>query len=163
MAVALKPGDKAPDFSLIDQHGKTVRLSDYRGKKLLVYFYPKADTPGCTKQSCAVRDARQDLKGLSVEVLGISPDPVEDQLKFDTKYSLGFPLLADTAHQASDAYGVWGDKSAYGRIFKGVTRSSFLVDEEGKLLRVWYAVKPEETVPKAREALQELAAGSQAA
>ncbi len=157
MAVTLKPGDNAPDFSLPDQHGIMVRLSDYRGRKLLVYFYPKADTPGCTKQSCAVRDARQDLKRLSVEVLGISADDVKDQLAFDNKYTLGFPLLADTDHRVCDAYGVWGDKSAYGKLFKGITRSSFLVGEDGTLLRVWYAVKPDETVPKAEEALKELA------
>lgn len=160
MAATLKSGDNAPDFSLLDQHGKTVRLRDFRGKKVLLYFYPKADTPGCTKQSCAVRDARQGLSRLSVEVIGISPDRVEDQLRFDMKYSLGFPLLADPEHTTADAYGVWGDKSAYGKLFKGVTRSSFLVGDDGALLRVWYNVKPDETVPKAQEALAELAAVS---
>jgi peroxiredoxin Q/BCP len=152
----LEKGQKAPDFSLMDQNGKTVKLSDFRGRKVLLYFYPKADTPGCTKQSCSVRDARQDLKRLSVDVLGISPDPIEDQKKFDAKHSLGFPLLADTDHAVSDAYGVWGDKSMYGKLFHGVARSSFLIGEDGEILRVWYKVKPEDTVPKAKEALKEL-------
>jgi len=152
----LEQGQTAPEFALKDQNGNTVKLSDFRGRKVLLYFYPKADTPGCTKQSCAVRDARQDLGKLSVAALGISPDAPEDQKKFDVKYSLGFPLLADTDHTAADAYGVWGDKSLYGKLFHGITRSSFLIDENGKILRVWYAVKPEETVPKAREALAEL-------
>jgi peroxiredoxin Q/BCP len=154
----LEKGQKAPEFALKDQDGKTVKLSDYRGRKLLVYFYPKADTPGCTTQSCSVRDARQDLKKLSMEVVGISPDPPEDQKKFDLKYSLGFPLLADTEHTVAEAYGVWGDKSMYGKLFHGITRSSFLIDEEGKILRAWYKVKPEETVPKAKEALAEIEA-----
>ncbi len=153
----LTEGQKAPAFSLLDQNGKTVKLSDYKGKKLLVYFYPAADTPGCTKQSCAVRDARQDLKKLNVDAVGISPDVPEDQKKFDVKYSLGFPLLADTDHKVADAFGVWGEKNLYGKVSMGIIRSSFLVDESGTLLKVWYKVKPEETVPKAQEALAELA------
>ncbi|MGA2481177.1 MAG: thioredoxin-dependent thiol peroxidase, partial [Spirochaetia bacterium] len=156
MAVTLSEGQKAPDFSLSDQDGKTVKLSDFRGRKLLLYFYPKADTPGCTTQSCAVRDARQDMKKLSVDVLGLSPDAPEDQKKFDKKYSLGFPLLADTDHAAAEAYGVWGEKTNYGKTYMGIKRSSFLVDEKGMLLRVWYNVKPEDTVPKAKEALAQV-------
>jgi thioredoxin-dependent peroxiredoxin len=157
MSVTLSEGHEAPDFSLPDQNGKTVKLSELKGRKVLLYFYPKADTPGCTTQSCAVRDARQDLKKLKVDVLGLSPDQPEDQKKFDTKYSLGFPLLADTDHATAEAYGVWGDKTMYGKTYKGIIRSSFLVDEGGLILRAWYAVKPDETVPKAREALEELA------
>ena len=161
MDVTLSPGQKAPGFSLSDQDGRTVKLSDFKGRKVLLYFYPRADTPGCTTQSCAVRDARQDMKKLNVDVIGISPDTPEDQKKFDEKFSLGFPLLADTAHSAAEAYGVWGDKTNYGKTYKGIFRSSFLVDEKGQVQRAWYKVKPEETVPRAREALEELArAGS---
>jgi thioredoxin-dependent peroxiredoxin len=156
MAVILSQGQKAPDFSLTDQDGRTVKLSDYRGRRLLLYFYPKADTPGCTTQSCAVRDARQDMKKLSVDVLGISPDTPEDQKKFDVKYSLGFPLLADTDHAVAEAYGVWGEKTNYGKTYMGIIRSSFLVDEKGTILRAWYKVKPEDTVPKATEALAQV-------
>ena len=158
MDVTLASGQKAPDFSLSDQDGRTVKLSDFRGSKVLLYFYPEADTPGCTTQSCAVRDARQDLKNLKVDVLGLSPDAPEKQKKFDVKYSLGFPLLADIGHTTADAYGVWGDKTNYGKTYKGIIRSSFLVDEKGVILRAWYKVRPEETVPKAREALEQLAA-----
>jgi len=156
MDVKLTNGQRAPDFSLSDQDGRTVSLSDFRGRKVLLYFYPEADTPGCTTQSCAVRDAKQDLKKLKVDVLGLSPDPPEKQKKFDTKYSLGFPLLADLGHKVADAYGVWGDKTNYGKTYKGIIRSSFLVDENGVILRAWYKVKPEETVPKAEEALEQL-------
>ncbi len=154
----LAEGRKAPEFSLLDQNGKTVKLSDFRGRKVLVYFYPKADTPGCTTQSCAVRDARQDFRSLKVEALGISPDTPEDQKKFDVKFSLGFPLLADTDHATADAYGVWGEKTSFGKTSMGIIRSSFLIDEKGQIARAWYGVKPEETVPKAKEALGELAA-----
>lgn len=157
MAVMLSPGQSAPGFLLQDQNGATVRLSDYRGRKVLLYFYPKADTPGCTTQSCAVRDARQDMKKLNVDVLGLSPDTPADQKKFDVKFSLGFPLLADTDHAVADAYGVWGEKTSYGKTSMGIIRSSFLIDENGLVQRAWYKVKPEETVPKAREALEDLA------
>jgi peroxiredoxin Q/BCP len=158
MDVMLTSGQKAPDFSLSDQDGRTVALSDFRGRKVLLYFYPEADTPGCTTQSCAVRDARQDLKKLKVDVLGLSPDAPEKQKKFDIRYSLGFPLLADLDHKTADAYGVWGDKTNYGKTYKGIVRSSFLVDEKGVILRAWYKVKPEDTVTKAREALEQLSA-----
>jgi peroxiredoxin Q/BCP len=157
MEVTLGPGQKAPGFSLKDQNGSAVRLSDFKGRKVLVYFYPRADTPGCTTQSCAVRDARQDMKKLNVDVLGISPDTPEDQKKFDVKFSLGFPLLADTDHAVAEAYGVWGEKTNYGKTSMGIIRSSFLIDEKGAIQRAWYKVKPEETVPRAREALEELA------
>jgi len=155
MEGTLAPGQKAPGFSLTDQNGAVVKLSDFKGRKVLVYFYPRADTPGCTTQSCAVRDARQDMKKLNVDVLGISPDTPEDQKKFDVKFSLGFPLLADTNHAVAEAYGVWGEKTNYGKTSMGIIRSSFLIDESGAVQRAWYKVKPEETVPKAREALEE--------
>src|SRR5208283_3033243 len=157
MDVILAPGQKAPGFSLSDQDGNKVTLSGFKGRKVLVYFYPKADTPGCTTQSCAVRDARQDMKKLNVDVLGLSPDTPADQKKFDVKYSLGFPLLADTDHRVAEAYGVWGEKTNYGKTSMGIIRSSFLIDEKGKVQRAWYKVKPEDTVPRAREALEELA------
>src|SRR5688500_15156155 len=149
----LKPGDKAPDFSLVDQRGKTVKLKDFRGKRLVVYFYPKADTPGCTTQSCAVRDARADLKKLKAAVVGISPDTPEKQKKFDDKYNLGFPLLADEGHKVAGAWGVWGDKVLYGRKFKGIIRSAFVIDEKGKVADVFYKVSPKATVPKVSAAL----------
>ena len=150
----LAPGDRAPKFALKDQHGKTVNLGDFAGRKVLVYFYPKADTPGCTTQSCAVRDARSDFDDRGVAVVGISPDPVDRQRKFDDKYELGFPLLADEDHAVASAYGVWGKKSMYGRTYDGIKRSSFLIDERGKVLEAWYGVSPKDTVPKAEAALE---------
>lgn len=150
----LKPGDKAPEFSLADQRGKTVKLKDFRGKRLVVYFYPKADTPGCTTQSCAVRDARAGLKKLKAAVVGISPDTPEKQKKFDDKYDLGFPLLADEGHKIASSWGVWGDKTLYGRKFKGIIRSAFVIDEKGKVADVFYKVSPKDTVPKVSAALE---------
>ena len=149
----LAEGDQAPSFALSDQHGKTVRLEDFRGRKVLVYFYPEADTPGCTTQSCDVRDHRQELGELGVVVVGISPDDPAAQLAFDRKFSLGFPLLADTDHAVSEAWGTWGEKTMYGKQYIGMTRSSFLIDEEGRVQRAWYRVKADQTVPKATHAL----------
>jgi thioredoxin-dependent peroxiredoxin len=151
----LNVGDKAPAFALKDQHGKAVRLSGFKGRPVVVYFYPKADTPGCTQQSCNLRDAFPQLKKLNAAVVGISPDPVEKQKKFDDKYSLGFPLLADIDHETADAWGVWGEKSLYGRKFMGIVRSAFVVDEKGKLAGVFYKVSPKDTVPKVEGALKE--------
>jgi thioredoxin-dependent peroxiredoxin len=150
----LRPGDPAPPFTLSDQHGSTVRLEDFRGRTLLVYFYPEADTPGCTKQSCDVRDHREDLIGIGLDVVGISPDTPGDQLAFDRKYHLGFPLLADEDHAVADAWGVWGKTTEDGETFEEVRRSSFLVDAEGRIRQAWYGVKPKETVPKALASLQ---------
>jgi peroxiredoxin Q/BCP len=149
----LSPGDKAPSFSLRDQNGKTVKLADYKGKKLLVYFYPKAMTSGCTKQACDIRDHRQDLVKLGVDVVGISPDEPEKQKEFDEKYSLCFPLLSDPDHKVAQAWGVWGERSMYGKNFEGIIRSSFLVDEKGTITHTWYNVKPLDTAPKAQRAL----------
>jgi peroxiredoxin Q/BCP len=149
----LWPGDQAPQFALDDQHGDTVRLSDFKGRKVLVYFYPRADTPGCTNQSCSVRDAREDLSGAGIEVLGISPDTPAKQARFDDKYSLGFPLLADTDHAVAEAFGVWDEKSLYGKKYMGIVRSSFLIDEDGRIEAAWYGVSPKDTVPNARAAL----------
>ena len=149
----LQPGDTAPAFSLSDQHGNTVALGDFKGRKLLVYFYPEADTPGCTTQSCDLRDHRQEFAGLGVDVVGISPDEPSKQLAFDQKYSLGFPLLADTDHAVAEAWGTWGEKTYKGKTYLGIIRSSFLVDEDGRIERAWYKVKPEDTVPEAQAAL----------
>jgi peroxiredoxin Q/BCP len=149
----LKEGDKAPAFALKDQQGKTTRLSQYKGRKLVVYFYPKADTPGCTQQSCNLRDAMPDLTKLGVDVVGISPDAPAKQAKFDEKYSLGFPLLSDEDHAVAQAWGTWGEKSLYGRKFMGIIRSAFLIDEKGKLAGVFYKVSPKDTLPKIKGAL----------
>jgi thioredoxin-dependent peroxiredoxin len=153
MTTELHTGDAAPPFRLTDQHGDTVTLDDYRGRKVLVYFYPEADTPGCTTQSCDLRDHRQEFTKLGVDVIGISPDEPDKQLAFDEKYSLGFPLLADTDHEVATAWGTWGEKTNYGKTYMGITRSSFLIDENGNIEQAWYRVKPENTVPKAQEAL----------
>ena len=149
----LEPGNVAPPLELLDQEGKTVSLADFAGRKLLVYFYPKADTPGCTTQSCAVRDAREDFSSLGMDVVGISPDKPDAQSKFDQKFGLGFPLLADTDHAVAEAYGVWGEKMNYGKKYWGIIRSSFLIDEQGHVEQAWYKVSPKDTVPNARKAL----------
>ena len=139
----LKPGDKAPAINLLDQSGDKVKLSDYKGRKVLVFFYPKADTPGCTAQACGLRDVSAQIGDTAV--LGISPDKPAKQAKFDEKYSLGFPLLADEEHAAAEAYGVWAEKSMYGRKYMGIVRSAFLVDEKGKIAETWYKVSPKDT------------------
>jgi len=149
----LKVGDPAPEFSLLEQHGETVRLEDYRGKKLLVYFYPEADTAGCTIQSCDLRDHRQELAGIGLDVVGISPDDPRKQLAFDERYQLGFPLLADEDHEVATAWGTWVEKHRGGHTYMGILRSSFLVDEEGRIEQVWSPVTPEDTVPKAIAAI----------
>jgi peroxiredoxin Q/BCP len=149
----LKPGDRAPEFALQDQQGQIVKLTDFKGKKVLLFFYPKALTSGCTKQACSVRDARSELADLGIAALGLSPDPIVLQKKFATKHSLGFPLLSDPDHAVADAFGVWGEKSMYGKKYEGIIRSAFLIDETGRIMGAWYKVSPEQTVPKAREAL----------
>jgi peroxiredoxin Q/BCP len=149
----LTVGDKAPAFSLQDQSGATVSLARFKGKKLLIYFYPKANTPGCTVQSCAVRDAKPAFARKGVAVVGVSPDKMAAQQKFDDKFGLGFPLLADTDHAMAEAYGVWGEKSMYGKKYFGIIRSSFLIDEKGKIAGAWYKVSPGDTVPEAMAGL----------
>ncbi len=150
----LKPGDPAPPFALLDQDRNTVALEDYRGKRLIVYFYPEADTPGCTVQSCDLRDHRQDLAGIGADVVGISPDAPDKQLAFDRKYGLGFPLLSDPDHRTAEAWGSWGEKTRGGKTTIGLIRSSFLVDEEGRIEQAWSPVTPEDTVPNALAALR---------
>jgi thioredoxin-dependent peroxiredoxin len=151
MTQQLDAGQSAPEFELSDQRGELVSLQKYRGQKVLIYFYPKADTPGCTKQSCGLRDVLGDIGDTAV--LGISPDTPEKQAKFDEKYGLGFPLLADTEHEVAEAYGVWGERSMYGKKYMGINRSAFLVDEEGNLEQVWYKISPDDTPKKLVAAL----------
>ena len=141
----LEAGDNAPELGLTDQDGNTIKLSTYKGRKLFVFFYPKADTPGCTEQSCLLRDAIGAGQVGRTLIVGISPDASAKQKKFDTKYSLGFPLLADTEHTVSQAYGVWKEKSLYGRKYMGIERSAFLINEQGKILRTWYKISPKDT------------------
>lgn len=150
----LEPGDKAPAFSLEDQNGKTVKLGSFKGKKLLVYFYPRANTSGCTKQACDVRDSEKVLEKLEVAVVGVSPDTPERQKKFAEKYGLGFPLLADEDRTVAKAYAAWGVKNLYGKKTEGIIRSAFLIDEKGKVLEAWYKVKPLDMVPAVEAALK---------
>jgi peroxiredoxin Q/BCP len=149
----LKKGDKAPFFEVTNQDGKRVTLSDYSGQKLLLYFYPKANTGGCTKQATSIRDAQEELSGLGVKAAGVSPDSPQVQKRFDDKHELGFALLSDGDHKVADAYGVWGEKSMYGKKYEGIIRSSFLIDKDGKIIDAWYKVSPKDTVPKALESL----------
>ena len=149
----LKVGDKAPAFTLTDQNGKKVKLADFKGKRVLLYFYPKALTGGCTTQSCAVSEALPQLKKLKVVALGCSPDGPELQKKFDEKHQLGFPLLCDEDHAIADKYGVWGEKSMYGKKYFGIIRSAFVIDEAGKIAGAFYKVSPKDTVPKALDVL----------
>jgi thioredoxin-dependent peroxiredoxin len=129
-------GEKAPSFSGETQQGNTISLNDYAGKKVALYFYPKDDTPGCTKQACNLRDEYQTLKEAGVEVVGVSADDVESHQKFANKYSLPFPLIADTDRSICEAYGVYGERSLYGRKFMGIKRTTYLSDEEGKIAAV---------------------------
>lgn len=142
----MKPGIQAPDFSLYDQDGKQHSLSDYRGKKVLIYFYPKDDTPGCTTEACSFRDSYEALKLSGLVVLGISKDSVSSHKKFADKFNLPFPLLADEDTSVCQLYGVWGLKKFMGREYMGIERQSFLIDEEGKIAKVYEKVKPQEHV-----------------
>ncbi len=140
----LNPGDQAPDFTLPDQNGNEVTLSSLRGKNVVLYFYPKADTPGCTTQACGIRDHRADYEHADAVVLGVSPDPVKAIAKFDEKYGLGFPLLGDEDHKVAEAYGVWVQKSMYGRKYMGMERSTFVIGPDGVIQNVFRKVKPAE-------------------
>jgi peroxiredoxin Q/BCP len=140
----LTPGDTAPDFTLPDQEGNPVTLSTLRGKSVVLYFYPKADTPGCTTQACGVRDHRADYEKAGAVVLGVSPDPVKKIAKFDEKYGLRFPLLADEDHAVAEAYGVWVQKSMYGRTYMGNERSTLVIGPDGTVKAVLRKVKPAE-------------------
>ncbi|MBW3127806.1 MULTISPECIES: thioredoxin-dependent thiol peroxidase [Hymenobacter] len=134
--MALQAGDTAPAFTATDQDGNTVSLSDFRGKKVALYFYPKDDTPGCTAQACNLRDHQEELTAKNVQVLGVSTDSEASHKKFALKYDLPFPLLADTDKQLVEAYGVWQEKKNYGRAYMGIVRTTFLIDEEGVIEKV---------------------------
>ncbi|MGD0453387.1 MAG: thioredoxin-dependent thiol peroxidase [Solirubrobacteraceae bacterium] len=151
----IEQGDQAPDFTLPDQDGHPVKLSDLRGQPVVVYFYPKADTPGCTTQACGVRDHRVDYAKAGAVVLGISPDPVAKVKKFHDKQALNFPLLADEGHAVADSYGVWVQKSMYGRTYFGNERTTFVLDSDGAIVRVLRKVKPGEHDDLVLEVLQQ--------
>jgi peroxiredoxin Q/BCP len=139
--MTLQPGDPAPDFALPDQDGRLVQLSGCRGRKVVVYFYPQDDTPGCTKEACQFNDSLADFTGRGVEVIGISADDADSHRRFRAKYGLGFTLLTDAGHQVATRYGAYGEKMLYGRPTTGVIRSTFLVDEQGRVERAWYGVR----------------------
>ena len=140
----LKEGDAAPDFETRDAEGNAVKLSDLRGRNVVLYFYPKDDTPGCTKEACGFRDSFAEFRGRGIEVLGVSTDDEKSHRKFAEKYGLPFTLLADTEHRVADLYGVYGEKQFMGRKYMGVARKTFLIDEEGRLRKVFDRVKVDE-------------------
>ena len=152
MLKTLKEGDKAPDFTVTDGDGKTVRLKDFRGKKVVLYFYPKDDTPGCTKEACAFRDSYSTFRRLGIEVLVVSLDSEKSHQKFAKKYDLPFHLLADTDRAVSDKYGTYGEKKFMGRTYMGNHRMTFLIDEKGKIKKIFSKVKPEEHAEEVLEA-----------
>jgi len=139
----VEEGKPAPDFELKTDAGDSVKLSDFRGKPVVLYFYPKDDTPGCTKQACGIRDSYDVFEQRGAVVLGVSPDTETSHVKFKQKYELPFTLLADPEHQVSEEYGVWGEKSFAGKKYMGVERSTFLIDSEGKVAKVMRRVKPD--------------------
>lgn len=147
----LTPGTKAPAISLSDQHGNTVTLRTFRGRRVMIFFYPKANTPGCTQQACGLRDVVSQVGDTAI--IGISPDKPTAQAKFDDKYGLGYPLLADTEHAVAEAYGVWKEKSLYGKKYMGIERSAFLVGADGTIEQAWYKISPKDTPVKLLEAL----------
>jgi thioredoxin-dependent peroxiredoxin len=138
----ISSGIPAPDFSLPDETGKVRRLSEYRGHPVILYFYPKDDTPGCTTEACNFRDDYSQYENTGVTILGVSPDSVKSHEKFKTKYGLPFPLLADEGHKICDLYQVWGTKKNYGREYQGVYRTTFLIDDKGQIIQVFKDVKP---------------------
>jgi peroxiredoxin Q/BCP len=138
----LQENDLAPDFTLAADDGSTVRLADFRGQKVILYFYPKANTPGCTTESCEFRDLKPQIEEKGAVILGVSPDPVKAVKKFRDDFDLPFRLLADEDHQVAEAYGVWGEKSMFGKKYMGVDRTTFLIGEDGRIERVYRKVKP---------------------
>jgi thioredoxin-dependent peroxiredoxin len=154
----IEEGTEAPDFTLPDQDGEDVTLSGLRGRPVVLYFYPKADTPGCTTQACGIRDHSADYEAAGATVLGVSPDPVKDVKKFHGGQSLNFTLLADEDHSVCDLYGVWAEKSMYGRTYWGALRSTFIIDADGTVARVFPKVSPKTHDDVVLGALRELAA-----
>jgi peroxiredoxin Q/BCP len=155
----IEPGHQAPDFELPDQDGREVKLSDYRGQPVVVYFYPKADTPGCTTQACGVRDHLPDYAKAGAVVLGISPDPVKNVKKFHEKQALNFALLADEDHAVTDSYGVWAEKSMYGKTYWGALRATFIVGPDGKVVHVIPKVSPKTHDEEVLKVLGDMSAG----
>ena len=149
-------GDTAPAIALKDQTGTLQRLSKFKGGPVVVYFYPKADTSGCTAQACALRDGQPELNALGATVLGISPDQPEKLTKFIDKYDLNFSLLSDPEHAIAEAYGVWAEKSLYGRKYMGIVRSAFVIDAKGKIAGAFPKISPKDTVPKVTAILNDL-------
>ena len=141
MSEWLEEGSKVPSFTLVDDNGKKIKSSQWAGAPVVIYFYPKDDTPGCTKQACAFRDASQSLRDLGAVVVGISCDSPESHAKFRDKYSLNFPLLVDTDHQVAERFGAWREKNMYGKKSMGIQRSTFLIDAKGKVAKVWKRVQ----------------------
>lgn len=152
----LKEGDKAPEFSATTNAGGKLSLADLRGQPVVLYFYPKDDTPGCTKQACGIRDAYADFKKAGAVVLGVSPDPVKSHVKFINKFELPFTLLADEDKAIANAYGVWGEKSFMGRKYMGNHRVTFLIDAKGRIAKIWPVVKPETHADEVLNALREV-------
>jgi peroxiredoxin Q/BCP len=150
-------GDEAPDFSLLNQDGEPVRLSGLRGKPVVLYFFPKADTPGCMTQACGIRDHRADYERAGAKVVGVSPDTVTAQRKFADKFNLDFTLLGDEDHEVADLYGVWGEKKMYGKTYMGVQRATFIIDPEGKVAHVIPKASPKTHDDVVLEALRGLA------
>jgi peroxiredoxin Q/BCP len=152
----LQPGDRAPAFTLADQDGNKVKLTDLKGETVVVYFYPRADTPGCTTQACGIRDRGEEYRELGARVLGISPDQPEALRKFAGKHDLDFTLLADPDHRVAEKYGAWGEKSMYGKKYMGMLRSTFIIDSKGKIARVFPKVQPKKHDGLVLKALAEL-------
>jgi peroxiredoxin Q/BCP len=149
----VEEGKPAPNFALKSDSGDTVRLSDFRGRPVVVYFYPKDDTPGCTKQACGIRDNYDAFGERGAVVLGISPDDESSHVKFKEKYGLPFTLLADPEHETAEEYGVWGERKLYGKTYMGIERSTFVIDAEGNVTRVMRRVKPDTHVEQVLQAL----------
>jgi peroxiredoxin Q/BCP len=151
----LKVGQKAPDFTVMDDKGEKVKLADLKGKKVVLYFYPKDDTPGCTKEACAFRDGLDKIKKRGAVVLGVSADSVESHKKFKSKFDLNFPLLADSDKKMIEAYGVWKEKSMYGKRYMGIERTTFVIDENGKIAHIFPKVKVDQHYDEVLKALMD--------